>query len=497
VVKDDREVDATPLDAPEPHVVGRYAIHGKIASGGMASVHFGRLAGVAGFSRTVAVKRLHAHLAQDPSFRSTMIDEARLAARIHHPNVVSTIDIVLDNGELLLVMEYVRGESLARLLRTESERRRRAPRAIASAIILGALHGLHAAHEATSDRGTPLGIVHRDVSPQNILVGVDGVARVIDFGIAKAAGRIQMTTEGAVKGKLAYMAPEQLASGDNRLATGEVTRAADIYAVGALLWEILAGRRLFTGENDAQRAIQVLLGAKDPPSRYAPNVPPLLDALVMKALAFDPADRFATAMEMAEELRRVVVPAFSTDVGRWVDDVASKALARRGAELADIERIAGPPDDLQTVSSQPSSLSVETPRNGPAGSSPRRLTKAAGALALLVVTAAAVAMFRWRVSVIEEAKNVALVAGKTGGANVVLDSNGPPTSSSAAAAEPVTSSLHEARRPDDAVATGAAPPSSATAASPIPPRNRVPSRPRSKPRPAIKTVAPFRFEEPD
>src|SRR5271170_1455926 len=163
---------------------GRYTIYGKIASGGMASVHFGRQRGGEGFARTVAIKRLHPHLAEDPAFRATLIDEARMAARIHHPNVVPTLDVVTAGGELLVVMEYVRGESLARLLKIERARSRRVPLSIVSAIATGALHGLHAAHEATSDTGAPLDIVHRDVSPQNLLVGVDGLARLIDFGVA-------------------------------------------------------------------------------------------------------------------------------------------------------------------------------------------------------------------------------------------------------------------------------------------------------------------------
>src|ERR1700722_10238472 len=180
------------MGAPaSPQVIGRYVIYGKIAQGGMASVHLGCLQGAAGFSRTVAVKRLHSHLAEEPEFLSTMLDEARLAARIHHPNVVPTLDVVADDGELLVVMEYVRGESLSRLLRGASATDRPVPWPIVSAIVVGALHGLHAAHEATSEDGAPLGIVHRDVSPQNILVGVDGQSRVIDFGIAKAAGRLQ------------------------------------------------------------------------------------------------------------------------------------------------------------------------------------------------------------------------------------------------------------------------------------------------------------------
>jgi len=314
----------------EPQIIGRYAIYGKIASGGMASVHFGRLLGGAGFSRTVAIKRLHAHLIEDPDFQSTMIDEARLAARIHHPNVVPTLDVVAMEGELLLVMEYVRGESLARLIRAQGQRQQRIPLAITSAITLGALHGLHAAHEATSDRGEPLGIVHRDISPQNILVGVDGMARVIDFGVAKAAGRLQLTDTGIIKGKVAYMAPEQLEG-------HEVTRTADVYAMAVVLWESLTGFRLFQADADAALVKKVLLGTNEPPSRRAPEVPPELDAIVMRGLSLDPRARFATAREMAEAVMRVAAPAFPTDVGEWCSDIARDALAKRGAILADIE----------------------------------------------------------------------------------------------------------------------------------------------------------------
>jgi hypothetical protein len=313
-----------------PDVVGRYAVYGRIASGGTAAVHVGRLLGAIGFSRIVAIKRLHPHLAEDPEFLSTMIDEARLASRIHHPNVVSTLDVVAMERELLLVMEYVRGESLARLLRLELERGRRVPASIASAIVIGALHGVHAAHEAVDDRGTPLGIVHRDVSPQNILVGADGVARVIDFGIAKAAGRLQTTREGVLKGKMAYMAPEQL---EGKAAT----RRTDVYAMAVVLWETLAGRRLFRADNDAQLVVRILAGVIDPPSREAPGLARELDALVMKGLAAAPEDRFATAREMADALTRVVPPAFPTTVGAWVEEVARERLALHATMLAEIE----------------------------------------------------------------------------------------------------------------------------------------------------------------
>src|SRR5262249_30807867 len=162
----------------------------------MATVHFGRLLGPVGFSRTVAIKRLHAHFAADPEFVSMFLDEARLAARIRHPNVVPTLDVVATAGELFLVMDYVPGETLSRLIAASNAQRRWIPLPIAAAMACGVLHGLHAAHEAKSERGAPLGIVHRDVSPQNLLVGTDGVPRVLDFGVAKAAGRLQTTRDG-------------------------------------------------------------------------------------------------------------------------------------------------------------------------------------------------------------------------------------------------------------------------------------------------------------
>src|SRR5271154_2384991 len=202
--------------------IGRYLLFGEIASGGMATVHFGRLSGPAGFSRTVAIKRLHPNLAKDPEFVAMFLDEARLAARIRHPNVIPTLDVVATEGEIFLVMDYVQGESLSRLIRAAVARGERIPPDMVAALMVGVLHGLHAAHEAKSDHGEPLGIVHRDVSPHNILVGTDGAARVLDFGVAKAIGRSQNTREGQIKGKLAYMAPEQV--------RGSVSRRTDVYA---------------------------------------------------------------------------------------------------------------------------------------------------------------------------------------------------------------------------------------------------------------------------
>jgi eukaryotic-like serine/threonine-protein kinase len=188
---------------PAVRTVGRYALYGKIAAGGMATVHLGRLLGPVGFSRTVAIKRLHPQFTEDPDFVSMFLDEARLAARIRHPSVVPTLDVVTAGGEIFLVMEFVLGETLARILRTLAPKGERIPLPIVASVFSNVLHGLHAAHEAKSERGTPLEMVHRDVSPHNVMIGVDGTARLLDFGIAKAIGRLQTTREDQIKGKLA------------------------------------------------------------------------------------------------------------------------------------------------------------------------------------------------------------------------------------------------------------------------------------------------------
>ena len=195
-----RGEDMRPVPAP-PEIVGRYALHGAMASGGMAVVHFGKQLGALGFSRPVAIKRVLPQLARDQAVRDMFIDEARLASRVRHPNVVPTLDVVPYGDELLLVMEYVHGESLQVLLRAARARGERVPLRIALAIASAMLHGLHAAHEATSETGEPLGIVHRDVSPQNVIVGVDGVPRVLDFGIARAAVRVESTARGDREGQ--------------------------------------------------------------------------------------------------------------------------------------------------------------------------------------------------------------------------------------------------------------------------------------------------------
>jgi serine/threonine protein kinase len=319
-----------PLEDAVAWNVGRYTVHGELASGGMATVHIGRMGGAGGFAKLVAIKRMHPQFAKDPDFLAMFLDEARLATRIRHPNVVQPLDVIVERGEVLLVMEYIHGEALSRINRGLRARNERIPLRIAVAIMSGVLHGLHAAHEAKSEKGEALGIVHRDVSPQNVIVGVDGVARVLDFGIAKAADQVHLTREGELKGKLIYMAPEQL--------LGEpLTRRTDIFSAAVVLWECFAGQRLF--ESDSQTALlaRARMQKVDPPSEFAPEISPALDAIVLKGLALRQEDRWATARDMAFALEEAVPPATHAQVGAWVEQVAAKALAERQARIHDIE----------------------------------------------------------------------------------------------------------------------------------------------------------------
>ena len=306
-----------------------------LAAGGMATVHIARLLGEAGFSRTVAVKRLHPNFAQEQEFVAMLLDEARLVARIRHPNVVPMLDVVREPNELFLVMEYVHGESWSRLIAASLRRSQAVPIAISSAIAIDTLNGLHAAHEARNERGEPLGIVHRDVSPQNAMVGVDGVTRVLDFGVAKASGRLQSTQNDELKGKLAYMSPQQI--------MGEsVDRRADVWSTAVCLWESLTGMRLFRAEVQATVAVKVLNDEIPPPSKYRTEIPRELDEVVLRGLSRELDDRFATARDMAMALERVRAPATARTVGEWVADLAGEALTSRAARIEEIESAVEP-----------------------------------------------------------------------------------------------------------------------------------------------------------
>ena len=296
----------------------------------MATVHLGRLVADSGFSRTVAIKRLHPQLAEAPEIAASLLDEARIVSRIKHPNVVPTLDLLTTDDEVLLVMEYVHGESLSRLLAAARARSEPMPIAVVASVLCGALHGLHAAHEARRESGEPLGIVHRDVSPENVLVGVDGSARLLDFGIAKAHGRLTTTRNGQLKGKIAYMAPEQL-------LCDEVTRRTDVFAAGIVLWEALTGVRLFQGVDEAAMINAALEGPIRPPSEVAAHVPKKLDALVLQALSRHVDGRYGTARELAIALEEATPLAPPREVGAWVERLASAALAKRAGRIAQME----------------------------------------------------------------------------------------------------------------------------------------------------------------
>ncbi|MBX3260676.1 MAG: serine/threonine protein kinase, partial [Labilithrix sp.] len=339
----------------EPLIIGRYALFDALASGGMATVHLGRLLGPVGFGRTVAVKRLHTHYTTDPDFVTMFMDEARIVARIRHPNVVPMVDVIESSKGLFLVMEYVHGESFSKLLRTCRATQEAVPIKIASAIMHGVLFGLHAAHETKGASGELLDVVHRDVSPQNIIVGADGVARVLDFGVAKAAGRAQVTREGQIKGKLTYMSPEQI--------RGKVDRRADVFAAAVVLWEALAGRRFHEGSKDVEIVTRVVQGQFPKPSEVRPDIPPELDAIVMRGLEIDVDARYQDARSMAIDLERKIGLANPSAIGEWTERLASDALHQRAeriaamemasSTLAPLESVPPPTDERGSAASEP------------------------------------------------------------------------------------------------------------------------------------------------
>jgi serine/threonine-protein kinase len=293
----------------------RYELLVKIASGGMATVYVGRLSGAAGITRLVAIKRAHAHLLEDVAFSKMLIAEAKLASRIHHPNVVAVQNVEEAEGELLLVMDYVEGASLADLLGSDDIP---LPARVAVRVLLDGCAGLQAAHSLEGDDGQPLGIVHRDVSPHNILVGVDGVARLTDFGIAKSSGHTgsaAQTSTGALKGKVAYMAPEYVEA-------GQLDARSDVFSLGIVAWEALTRQRLFRGANEIESLRLVLATDVARPSEVAPWVGKGLDDVIMKALARSPRERFTTASEFGDALeaaaRREDLIATAAQVGTVV-----------------------------------------------------------------------------------------------------------------------------------------------------------------------------------
>ena len=311
------------LDPNDPaRHLDRYELIGEIASGGMATVFLARRDGAGGFQRLVAIKRLHPHLAHQEEFVEMFLDEARLAAAIHHPHVVPILES--ENGHYV-VMEFIEGDTLAGLSARALARGVMIPRTVAVRIVLDALAGLHAAHQLKDGEGRLLGLVHRDCTPQNILVGSDGSSRLTDFGVARAASRLAITRSQTVKGKVAYLSPEQATA-------GELDRRSDLFTMGIVLWEALAGRPLFLSDNDST-TISRLLGGPIPSVRqYAPDISPELDQVCARALQRNAARRYPTAAAMAEALEAAARSSLGNagspgDVSRCVEMLIGTDLA--------------------------------------------------------------------------------------------------------------------------------------------------------------------------
>lgn len=329
---------ATESTTPTGSRASRYELLLKLASGGMATVYVGCLRSAAGFWRVVAIKRAHAHLLEDAAFKQMFIEEARLASRIHHANVVSVLDVEEQRGELCLILDYIEGASLGELLASTE---RPLPARLAVRIVLDACAGLHAAHELADDHGRPVGIVHRDVSPQNILVGIDGTSRLSDFGIAKVDGGGPHTTTGTLKGKIGYMAPEYVR--DSRLDA-----RSDIFSMGVVAWEALARRKLFRGSNEMIETLQQIVGMAAPPlSAVAPWLGKRLDSVIAAALEKEPENRFQTAKALALALetaaRRGDLVGSHEEVAAHVRSLFGESLERRRALVSD--RMAARRDD--------------------------------------------------------------------------------------------------------------------------------------------------------
>ena len=372
----------------------RYELLCPIAHGGMASVWLARLHGKHGFEKLVAVKTILPQYASDPRFERMFLDEARIAAGIEHANVAQILDLGEQHEVLYLVMEWIDGDSLSKLHRAVRKRDVTIPMGVVLRIIADIAAGLHAAHELRDPSGENLGVVHRDVSPQNILVSVGGAAKLIDFGIAKARDRVSAdTSAGLLKGKIQYMPPEQ--------AVGKsVDRRSDVWALGAVMYYLLAGVPPYDGAN--QLATLHLLTSGDPPPPLPDTFPPEMDALCRKAMAHDPDERIQTAAELQRAIESLMIAAgchtTTGDVARFVHEhLGERAEARRkSVELAltasaerkrvqallTPETVEGDSNDSarssspQRASARPTSSSVPPSARG-ASSSPTSATTAA------------------------------------------------------------------------------------------------------------------------
>jgi hypothetical protein len=356
----------------------RYEPLAEIGSGGMGSVVLARATTGPSSGRFVAIKRLFPHLEKDPHLVDAFLDEVWLISSLHHPNVVEPLDWGRDDNGSYLAMQFVPGDSLRALVRARELAEAPLPLAVAVEIVAAAAEGLHAAHELKNDRGDPLNLVHRDVSPANVLIGYDGSVKLIDFGVAKAAGKMVHTQSGLIKGKFGYMAPEHLRG-------LPLDRRADVFSLGVVLWEALTLCRLYSAASEFDLLRMVCDEEPVPPSELRADVPPELDRVVLRCLAKAPAERYPTCDELVRDLRPFRLPA-----ARARHAVAAVARESMPERLRWIEEVTGQPVQVAetplavasdaTVRTEPLSLDAALQRRAtpppPAAATPPPATTA-------------------------------------------------------------------------------------------------------------------------
>ena len=346
---------SSPVAAPA--ILGKYRLIAELGQGGMADVYLAMIAGPtgSGFTKLAVVKRLRPNLVEDPEFVAMLVDEARISARLNHPNVVQTLEVGFEHEEYYLAMEFLDGQPLHRVQRRASRSGVELPRDLSCLVVADVLSGLHHAHELADYDGSPLGVVHRDVNPQNVFVTYDGAIKVVDFGIAKAAGRVAETRQGVVKGKVRYMSPEQALG-------SEIDRRSDLFAAGLLLWEAATGKRFWGELHDLDIIHALVTGDFDPsPRSVDPSVPSELDAMCIKALAFRAEDRYGTAGELRDHLEGFLsesLVAARRRLGRLVGDMFEKERADVRAVIARASRSAHDAPSMATLLGSTASQNV-------------------------------------------------------------------------------------------------------------------------------------------
>lgn len=322
---------------------GRYELLKRIAAGGMGEVYLARQAGLEGFEKLLVVKVLLPNLAEDREFTEMFLDEARIAARLDHPNIGQIYDMGEVDGSYYIAMEYIRGDDVVRLWKQARHQNRSIPAALAVRIAADAAAGLDYAHKAVGIDNEPLHLIHRDVSPQNILVTFDGGVKLIDFGVAKAAGRVSHTSAGTIKGKFAYMSPEQISGGD-------IDHRSDIFALGVVLFEMLTARRLFKRENEVQTIQAVSECEIPPPSEVEPSIDPMLEGILLKALAKDRDDRYEDAqafrMALEEWMLEKRQPGTAAHLAAFMKELYAERLAEERARGKPYDDSDGTPSQL-------------------------------------------------------------------------------------------------------------------------------------------------------